>query len=45
MLAACGWKQTDGHALLELMVYLEPKGKPFDLACNDIGAPHVSSCG
>ena len=41
--ARCMWLETtEGHALLELMVYLEPKGKSFDLACNDIGAPHVS---
>lgn len=41
--ARCLWLETtDGHALLELMVYYEPKGKAFDLACNDIGAPHVS---
>lgn len=39
----CLWLETPGsNTLLELIIYLEPKGRKFDLACNDIGAPHVS---
>lgn len=39
----CLWLETPGsNTLLELIIYVNPKGKPFDLACNDIGAPHLS---
>jgi len=30
-----------GNAYLELLEYTSPRGKPFDRANNDIGAPHV----
>lgn len=39
----CLWLETPGsNTLLELIIYQKPKGKKFDLACNDIGAPHLS---
>lgn len=41
--ARCIWLETeDGGTLLELMCYLEPKGKAFASHCNDIGCPHAS---
>lgn len=33
---------TEGETLVELLEYKNPRGKKFDLTCNDIGAPHIS---
>ena len=37
------WLATsEGETLVELLEYKNPRGKPFDLNCADIGSPHIS---
>lgn len=37
------WLRTaEGETLVELLEYKHPRGKKYGLACNDMGAPHIS---